>query len=703
MARWCSEDKSLQVKVVYYGPACGGKTTNLAALHGLLDARSGRELLTVKTRDESTLFFDLLPFELDDVLGHRVEIQLFSVPGQVRYDATRKVVLRGADAIVFVADSRPSRREQNIWSLQNLRLNMRHEQIDPDRVPILYQINKRDVPEAAPAAEVADWLGVANGEVIPAVATRGEGVLETLTAVCHAALEHGFDAADAEALPAFDPEVLAPAIDRALAGFAERADRGWSARKSGRPPETPIMLTAGDLLEGAIETSVRLGEGRSSEAARAHRLAREADGFRRLAESLCRIAGRADRPHAVAAALDVAREVLDAAAVTLVGVSPAGPLRLEGASGRDEDPLLACPSGRRLLQRMLTAGGPCVIDDWCDYCTAEEAGTRLDSIRSVAGVPVADHDRRVIVAYGRRPGGRFESADVRFLAAVARHVAAGLDKARTCEDRATHRSRLERTVHGTGRDRRRRQGSRRAVDRIRERFLESLSGEMRAPVAALRSAAEALREMSAGDDESGPVAESVVRSAELLERQLDDLSRLVRVTDTRAPQAIEAPSTRLLEEALRVAGHSDVRSEIVADPGPGRFDVPALARAVANLIDNAVRFSPPGSPVRVRLEPGRLTAGGRDVEAVTVVVLDRGPGVPEADRERIFAPFSQYGATADGPPRGLGIGLYEARSVARRHGGAVECLPREGGGSEFRLTVPLQPVNAEEPREVVHA
>jgi signal transduction histidine kinase len=88
---------------------------------------------------------------------------------------------------------------------------------------------------------------------------------------------------------------------------------------------------------------------------------------------------------------------------------------------------------------------------------------------------------------------------------------------------------------------------------------------------------------------------------------------------------------------------------------------------------------------------------------VTVVVLDRGPGVPEADRERIFAPFSQYGATADGPPRGLGIGLYEARSVARRHGGAVECLPREGGGSEFRLTVPLQPVNAEEPREVVHA
>ena len=152
MARWSREDKTLHAKVVYYGPACGGKTANLEALHRVADTRHGHELLTVNTQKDSTLFFDLLPFELDDVLGCRISIKLYTVPGQVRYDATRKVVLGEADAIVFVADSCPSRREQNVWSMQNLRMNMRAKDVDPERVPILFQINKRDVPDAAPAA-----------------------------------------------------------------------------------------------------------------------------------------------------------------------------------------------------------------------------------------------------------------------------------------------------------------------------------------------------------------------------------------------------------------------------------------------------------------------------------------------------------------------------------------------------------------------
>ena len=189
----------------------------------------------------------------------------------------------------------------------------------------------------------------------------------------------------------------------------------------------------------------------------------------------------------------------------------------------------------------------------------------------------------------------------------------------------------------------------------------------------------------------------------MLQRQLDDLSRLIHVADEEPLRLAEAPSRRLVEEAIRVAGHDGVRSKIQQDPGPGQFDLQGLARAIANLIDNAVKFSPSGSPVRVRLAPSKINTANDEVDAMTVSVLDRGPGVPAEDRERIFAPFAQGGEAPEGTPRGMGIGLYEARCLARRHGGRLEYVPRKGGGSEFRLTVPLQPVAEEAPMEATHA
>lgn len=703
MARWSQAEKTLHAKVVYYGPACGGKTTNLEALHRIADTRRCHELLTVKTKKDSTLFFDLLPFELDDVLGCRVSIKLYTVPGQVRYDATRKVVLDGADAIVFVADACPSRREQNIWSMQNLRMNMRAKSVDPERVPILFQINKRDVPDSAPAAEVAQWLGLSDQQMIPAVAARGEGVLETFKAVCHAMLGPAFARAEGGPPVTGDRDALAQAIDRAFAPYEDRVARGWPGERADDPPRTPIVPSDVDLLEGAIETSVRLGEGRSAEAARARRLAREADGFRRLGESLCEIGTSSDRPRAVATALEVARDVLGAAAVALVTESSAGPLVQEGAVGWDEDPLLTFASGRQLLRRMMSAGGPCVVDNLAEYCDAAEAGDVLERLRSVAGVQVAHEGKRVLVAYTARSAGSFERDDVRFLRSVARHVAAGLDKARAHEDLDSSRERLERIVTSRTGEQRRTRGSRRAVDQIRERFLGNLSSEMQAPLAAVASAATAIRDYRSNARQRKRLASSILDSVEMLQRQLVDLSRLIHLADEDPLRLAEAPSRRLVEEAIRMANHDGVRSEVAQDPGVARFDLQGLARAIANLIDNAVKFSPSGSPVRVRLAPSRIKTDDTEVDAMTVSVLDRGPGVPEEDHERIFAPFAQGREAPEGSPRGMGIGLYEARCLARRHGGKLDYAPREGGGSEFRLTVPLQPVAEKAPMEAIHA
>ena len=156
MAQWSRKDRTLYTKLVYYGPAFGGKTTNLQSLHRITDPRGQHKLLSVKTADDRTLFFDLLPFDLGDILGYQVAMKLYTVPGQVRYDTTRQVVLAGADAVVFVADSTAGREDQNVWSLQNLQMNMRAKRLDPARVPVLFQFNKQDLPdEAAPPEEVA--------------------------------------------------------------------------------------------------------------------------------------------------------------------------------------------------------------------------------------------------------------------------------------------------------------------------------------------------------------------------------------------------------------------------------------------------------------------------------------------------------------------------------------------------------------------
>ena len=165
--------REINVKIVFYGPGLCGKTTNLQYIFEKSSPQQKGKLISLATETDRTLFFDFLPLDLGAVRGFKTRFHLYTVPGQVFYNTTRKLVLKGVDGLVFVADSRPSRRKQNVWSLQNLRLHMRHKGIDPQELPIVFQINKRDLPEAAPAADVADWLGLADQEVVPAVATTG--------------------------------------------------------------------------------------------------------------------------------------------------------------------------------------------------------------------------------------------------------------------------------------------------------------------------------------------------------------------------------------------------------------------------------------------------------------------------------------------------------------------------------------------------
>jgi len=139
--------KLVQVKIVYYGPGRGGKTTNLEYIHKKFRERIKTEMVAIKTHGDRTLFFDFLPFDIGKIKGYDIKIQMYTVPGQVKYNATRRLVLRGVDGIVFVADSMKVRQEKNILSLRNLQENLAAYQKDIFKIPLVLQYNKRDLSE----------------------------------------------------------------------------------------------------------------------------------------------------------------------------------------------------------------------------------------------------------------------------------------------------------------------------------------------------------------------------------------------------------------------------------------------------------------------------------------------------------------------------------------------------------------------------
>ena len=169
--------KEITLKVVYYGPALSGKTTNLQQLHAMMDPESRSKMLTLDTKDDRTLYFDFLPVSFSTAGGFSVKMKLFTVPGQVMHKSTRKVVLAGADAVAFIADSQRASASANAYSWRDMEANLKANGIDFEALPKVVQFNKRDFPDVKPLSEIKDQWG--DTPTFPAIAVRGEGVFET--------------------------------------------------------------------------------------------------------------------------------------------------------------------------------------------------------------------------------------------------------------------------------------------------------------------------------------------------------------------------------------------------------------------------------------------------------------------------------------------------------------------------------------------
>jgi signal recognition particle receptor subunit beta len=230
--------KEITLKIVYYGPGLCGKTTNLEHIYAKANPEKRGKLLTVATETDRTLFFDFLPMELGTILGMKLRVQLYTVPGQVFYDATRRIVLRGSDGIVFVADSQKLMADANWESLENMKKNLVLNSMDPNELPLVFQYNKQDLPNLSTEEELEEtlnWRGVPH---FTAVATIGTGVNETVRKVIElvirrlheqeANLRHPQRAAEVP------PSPIPPPVQEA---FSPPADEPIPM-----PPETPAIL-----------------------------------------------------------------------------------------------------------------------------------------------------------------------------------------------------------------------------------------------------------------------------------------------------------------------------------------------------------------------------------------------------------------------------------------------------------------------------
>jgi signal recognition particle receptor subunit beta len=175
--------KEIHCKIVYYGPSLSGKTTNVQYIYHKTTAQDKSELIELPSDIERTIFFDFLPIEVGEIRGFKTRFHLYSVPGQVVYDASRKLILKGLDGIVFVADSQAERMEENLQALENLKTNLEMQGYDIHKIPLVFQYNKRDLPNALPLSELRTALNKFNAPDFEAKANEGEGVFESLKTI----------------------------------------------------------------------------------------------------------------------------------------------------------------------------------------------------------------------------------------------------------------------------------------------------------------------------------------------------------------------------------------------------------------------------------------------------------------------------------------------------------------------------------------
>ncbi len=697
-------EKSIHAKVVYYGPPLGGKTTSLRYIHGVMDPERRTNLISLNTDRDRTLFFDFLPINLGRIGDFTLKIQGFTVPGQVKYLLTRRYVLRGADAVVFVADSRVSERENNVTALRDLRENLAVNGLSYESIPLVLQYNKRDEPGPLELEEMDRLLNDRGIPRFETVATVGTGVFEAFAAAAGAMVER----IGTEYRIGGGKDVSA-AVESTLGRIHAAARAFEKSREADEPAaETPSFvvveegggsdsnLSTEQLLERSLSTNMRVAELLTEvQEARSALEARVAE-----VEALYRLGS------AAASSLDedrvVATVVEGAAAALRVGHASIllrdeedGAIRERGVHGFLYDPLVAGSSspesGPGPLLTLLAAEEPLLVTEESPPGVLAAVRSREPAVRAAVAAPlrIRDETRGLLVVYYTGAGMDPGPAAVRFVGALAAGASVALENARLHGALERFNRELEAKVAERTHELEQALQELQQLDHLKEDFLSNMSHELMTPLAGIRSSAEILRtypDMAAA--EKGEFLQGIEHESERLTARLQDILDLSALDAGRVKYARAAVAPReLVQQALGRARPAlegrGVRVNFWPQTGLPKIlcDARWMGRALDHLLDNAAKFSPVNGEVEVTVE--------RDGAGVRISARDRGPGIRPEDRESLFRRFKQSGQVLTDKTPGIGAGLPLIRRIVEGHGGTMGIDGGPGRGTLVWVRLPV--------------
>jgi signal transduction histidine kinase len=723
MVQFDNQNRQIKIKIVYYGPAVGGKTTCLRHIHHITDPERRTKLYSLNTAADRTLFFDLLSLNLGRIRGYRLALQLYTVPGQVQYDATRRTVLAGADGVVFVADSQIEQRQATIDSLENLWQNMAATGLERRATPLVLQYNKRDLDPIQTVEEMNAALNQDGCPAFPTIAITGDGVLDAFTAIGERTLASVADKIGVGTSP--------QAIAR-LQEQMRKAMQPYLGADGERPPvANDIEVTvpapgvdAGDVLseDVLVGEAVRANLAMTDVTTRLDIVTRQLERKVRVMDSISQfgrtVSNQRDPARVLRLLITDAIRLLQVQGASVIIIPGTGRLREAVVHGFRRDPLLstADSTGESLAAALLDAKQPQLLFRGSD---SDDGGAAMSAIEtagytSALAVPMMTQEKVVglLTGYGDAERSELDDDDLQLATVLASTAAMGYANAIAWRQLEEFSRGLEAQVEErTGELRRTLAESRRlaadveekknllehayrdlaTLDGVKNELINRLSLDLRTPVTSLFTAAKILRR---GEDIPPEKFERLVtiiydEGEKLLEIIQSVFQASVIASGSRELERAAVPAQELFRKAIAplrdLASQRDVRVQVLVPSGLETVicESDSTEAALRAVIKNGIEFSTGGE---VKLEVRRVMQD--DKPWLQLRVSDSGIGIAPADREQVFEAFWQGDDSIAGKRHGIGLGLTIAKRVMENHGGTIAIAGAPTGGTEVIMSIP---------------